>query len=64
MHYYELWDRQTRNLISDFADEDELRAALREMADIDSMALAKRDDRGRTEWISINSFLEAGALAI
>ena len=62
-NYYELWDRQTRNLVDDFDNEGELRAALHEMINLETLALARRDEHGRTEWVGIESFVATGAIA-
>ena len=58
MHTFELWDTETRNLVDDFPDDSSARAALREMTDFGSLALARRDERGRTVWIAHGAGLE------
>jgi hypothetical protein len=52
MDTFELWDTDTRNLVEEFADEASARAALRAISDFSSLALARRDERGRTEWVA------------
>jgi hypothetical protein len=66
MEYFELWDIETRNLVDSFDDEASLRAALREIVNFETLALARRDDRGQTEWIAHGVELErfAGRAAV
>ena len=59
MHYYQLRDRRIRDLVADFDYEAKLRSALREVPHLDALALARGDGCGQTEWVAIESFVEA-----
>ena len=58
MVYFELWDTETRNLVEDFEDDASVRSALREMTGFETLALARRDEHGHTEWIASGVELE------
>jgi hypothetical protein len=62
-YYYELWDKETRNLVYDFDDENEVREALQTMPNVAGLAIARRDERGRTQWLPVDEFAPAGTLA-
>ena len=56
--YFELWDIETRNLVEDFAREDEALAAAAELIDLNpstypaNLALARGNDDGSTIWLA------------
>ena len=52
MVYYELWDTATRNLVEDYPDRDRALLALREIDNLEGLALAEREDNGHTRWIA------------
>ena len=58
MHRYEIWDLVTRNLVEDFEDEAAASDALREMASLDTLALARRHARSHTEWLGRGAELQ------
>jgi len=59
MHYYDSGIGRQGISFADFDDEAELRAALRDMSDLDALALARRDEFGQTEWVAIERFVES-----
>ena len=58
MHCYEIWDLVTRNLVEDFENEAAASDDLRGMANLDTLALARRDARGHTEWLGRGAELQ------
>jgi len=56
---YEVWDTRTKNLVDYFDDYASALNALRGMASLESLALARRDEAtGRTEWLGRGAELE------
>ncbi len=57
MSHYELWDTETRNLVEYFDSKEEAFTAIREIANLSGLALARRGANGTTVWIGHGSDL-------
>lgn len=55
---YELWSTESNNLVEWYDTLEDLRAALRTMTDLEGLALAVRDARGKTTWVAPSAFYE------